>query len=87
MGCYEAARQLGLSIPEDISIVGFDDEDIAASLNPPLSTLVLPHDEMARWAVNQLLDDFEGIDADERLQKLKIECEFIGRQSIVPPKA
>jgi LacI family transcriptional regulator len=34
-----------------------------------------------------LLDDFEGLDADERLQKLKIECEFVHRESITPPKA
>ncbi|GHA33155.1 LacI family transcriptional regulator [Devosia pacifica] len=84
IGCYEAARSLGLSIPEDLSIVGFDDEDIAANMAPPLSTMVLPHDEMARWAVEQLLDGSEGIDADERVQKLKIECEFVERQSIAP---
>jgi Transcriptional regulators len=87
MGCYEAAHLLGLSIPEDLSVIGFDDEDISAGLNPPLSTMVLPHDEMARWAVGQLLDDFEGLDADERLQKLKIECQFVDRESIRPPKA
>ena len=32
IGCYEAARILGLNIPEDLSIVGFDNEDIAASI-------------------------------------------------------
>lgn len=85
IGCYEAARRLGLRIPEDLSIVGFDDEDVAANMDPPLSTLVLPHDEMARWAVGQLLDDFDGIDQDERLQRLKIECEYVARESIAPP--
>lgn len=87
VGCYDAARLLGLSIPEDISIVGFDDEDIAANLLPPLTTMVLPHNEMARWAVAQLLESFEGVDADERLQKLKIECELVVRGSIGAPKA
>ena len=86
IGCYEAARILGLQIPQDLSIVGFDNEDIAASMDPPLSTMILPHDEMARWAVGQLLDDFDDLDADERLQKLKIECEFIERNSIAAPK-
>lgn len=85
IGCYEVARSLGLSVPGDLSIVGFDDEDIAANMDPPLSTMVLPHDEMARWAVGQLLDGFDGIDADERLQKLKIECELVERGSVAAP--
>ncbi|WP_449394724.1 LacI family DNA-binding transcriptional regulator [Devosia riboflavina] len=87
IGCYEAARILGLSIPQDLSIVGFDNEDIAASMDPPLSTMILPHDEMARWAVGQLLDGFDDLDADEGMQKLKIECELVERNSIAPPKA
>ncbi|ODT82236.1 MAG: hypothetical protein ABS76_08235 [Pelagibacterium sp. SCN 64-44] len=87
MGCYEAARILGLSIPQDVSIMGFDDEDLAVNMEPPLSTMVLPHDEMARWAVAELLDSYEDIDQDERQQKLKIECEMIERNSIAPPKS
>ncbi|HWV22227.1 MAG TPA: LacI family DNA-binding transcriptional regulator [Devosia sp.] len=87
IGCYEAARILGLKIPQDLSIVGFDNEDISASMDPPLSTMVLPHDEMARWAVGQLLDGFDNLDADEGMQKLKIECELVERNSIAPPRA
>ncbi|UJW87419.1 LacI family DNA-binding transcriptional regulator [Devosia sp. SL43] len=86
IGCYEAARMLGLSVPADISIVGFDNEDLAANMDPPLSTLVLPHDEMARWAVAELLDSYEDADQDERLQKVKIECEFIERSSVAAVK-
>lgn len=87
LGCYEAARKLGLSVPDDISIIGFDNEDLAANMEPPLSTMVLPHDEMARWAVAELLDSYSEADRDERLQKHKIECEFIPRSSIAAPKA
>ncbi|KKB07071.1 hypothetical protein VE25_19690 [Devosia geojensis] len=83
LGCNEAARSLGLRVPEDLSIVGFDDEtDLAAGMDPPLTTMVLPHDEMARLAVSFLA---EGGDADERLQKVKIECELVTRSSIAPP--
>ncbi len=85
IGCYEAARSLGLQIPKDVSIMGFDDEDLSAFLDPGLSTMVLPHDEMARWAVGQLLDGYASADQDERLQKIKIECEFIERASIALP--
>lgn len=87
MGCYEAARMLNLTIPGDISIVGFDDEDLAANMEPPLSTMVLPHDEMARWAVAELLESYNDVDQDERLQKLKIECDLIERGSIAAPRS
>lgn len=86
IGCYEVARSLGLAIPQDLSIVGFDDEDIAANMAPPLTTMVLPHDEMARWAVGQLLDEYGTIDADMRLQRLKIECQLMDRGSITAPR-
>jgi LacI family transcriptional regulator len=85
MGACDAVRSRGLSVPVDISIVGFDDEDLASYLVPPLSTLVLPHDEMARWAVGTLLDHNEGISAHRRVQKIKIECPLIERGSIAPP--
>lgn len=87
MGCYDAARMLNLTIPGDISIVGFDDEDLAANMEPPLSTMVLPHDEMARWAVAELLESYNDVDQDERLQKLKIECDLIERGSIAAPRS
>ena len=87
MGAYDAVRSRGLSIPEDISIVGFDDEDLASYLNPPLSTVVLPHDEMARWAVGALLDGSEFKTAGGRAQRIKIECPFVARGSIAAPRA
>jgi LacI family transcriptional regulator len=85
IGCYEAARLMGLRVPEDLSIHGFDNEDLAANMDPPLSTVVLPHDEMARWAVAELLDSYSTADQDERLQKLKMECDLVERSSIAPP--
>lgn len=48
MGAYRAAAELGLSIPADLSVVGFDDQDlIAANLHPGLSTVAMRHYEMA----------------------------------------
>jgi LacI family transcriptional regulator len=86
IGSYEAARIAGLRVPEDLSIVGFDDEDLVSYLDPGLSTVVLPHDEMARWAVGHLLDSYGPADQEDRLQKIKIECEFVPRESIAPPR-
>ncbi|MDB5538990.1 MAG: LacI family transcriptional regulator [Devosia sp.] len=84
MGACDALRAHGLSIPDDISIVGFDDEDISAHMQPPLSTILLPHDEMARWAVGTLLDEQLPAVSPRRV---KIECPLISRASIGPVPA
>ena len=55
LGAYQALAEAGLSIPNDISIVSFDNDEIAAYLRPGLTTIALPHDEMGRQAVNRLL--------------------------------
>jgi LacI family transcriptional regulator len=63
-GAMRGARQLGLRIPEDISIVGFDNIDLAAALNPPLTTVNTPHRQMGRAAAKMLLS-MPDIDAPE----------------------
>lgn len=51
-----AGRKLKLAIPEDVAIVGFDNQEIiAAHLHPGLTTLELPHYAMGKWAVEFLL--------------------------------
>lgn len=54
-GAYQALTEAGLSVPDDVSIVSFDDDIIASYLRPGLTTIGLPHDEMGRQAVRQLL--------------------------------
>lgn len=84
LGAYEAVLSRGLKIPDDVSIVGFDDEIFAADMNPPLSTVLLPHEEMARWAVSRLLERSTFPAAHQKYQKLKMECKLVVRQSIAP---
>jgi LacI family transcriptional regulator len=51
---------LGLSIPDDVAVVGFDNQELVASdLYPGLTTMALPHYEMGQWAVNHLLELIE----------------------------
>ncbi len=81
MGAYDAIRKLGLRIPKDIAVIGFDNQEIiAAQLHPTLSSMQLPHYEMGQWAVRYLIDC-----ADEtgNLQPIQhyIECPLIERQS------
>ena len=56
MGAYDALRKLGLAIPNDVAVMGFDNHELIAKfLYPPLSTMELPHYEMGKWAVRHLM--------------------------------
>ncbi len=56
IGTLNAARGLGMRVPEDLSVVGFDNVDFAAHTNPPLTTVAVPAGPMARIAVGILRD-------------------------------
>jgi LacI family transcriptional regulator len=85
MSAYNALRDLKLSIPDDVAIIGFDNQDlIAADLSPPLTTMALPHYEMGQWAVEYLLgliEDPDQINPDQPIQHL-MPCPLIERQSV-----
>jgi LacI family transcriptional regulator len=58
LGAIEAAAELGIQVPEDLSIMGYDDQELARYTHPPLSTLVLPNYQMGRHAAELLIDAF-----------------------------
>jgi LacI family transcriptional regulator len=60
MGVYSALKEAGLSIPEDISVVGFDDSRMSAFLTPPLTTVRAPTEEVGRVATEQLIGHIRG---------------------------
>ena len=60
VGIYDALKENGLRIPEEISVVGFDDSQIAPFLTPPLTTVVAPTEEVGRSAAEQLFRLLEG---------------------------
>jgi LacI family transcriptional regulator len=55
-GCMRALQDLGLSIPDDISVIGFDNHSYAEHLSPPLTTIELPILDIAKVAVHRLID-------------------------------
>jgi LacI family transcriptional regulator len=81
MGAYDALRKKNLSIPEDVAVVGFDNQEIiAAHLYPGLTTLQLPHYEMGRWAVSYLLSIIDKPESKKNLQH-QLPCPVVVRDS------
>jgi LacI family transcriptional regulator len=80
LGCYGALSKLGLRIPDDIGVVGFDNfKDVADGLWPPLTTVQLPHYEMGKWAVAYLMADKQT--HDPHIQQL-MGCPLVERESV-----
>ncbi|WP_210529689.1 LacI family DNA-binding transcriptional regulator [Rubellimicrobium arenae] len=86
VGVYNAAVELGLTIPRDLSVIGFDNELFTADMMPPLTTMELPHADMARHAVEELHRMILRPGAVPRHPRIKIDCPLISRQSVAAPE-
>jgi LacI family transcriptional regulator len=80
VGCYDALRELGLRIPQDVAVVGYDDREIARHMHPPLSTVVLPHYAMGISAAELLIELVEH--STIRPRHLKANCPVVSRESV-----
>jgi LacI family transcriptional regulator len=85
MGCYEALKALGLRIPDDISVVGYDDRPIAHFLRPPLTTVLLPHAEIGQLAADYLIDNATASPFPS--VQTKVACPLIERASVTQLRA
>jgi LacI family transcriptional regulator len=81
---YLAARQLGLSIPNDLSIVGFADLEYSRMMEPPLTTIRQKPVEIGRQAARVVLDRLNGVSDDEKSVRISIDTELIIRESTAP---
>jgi len=61
LGAYEALAEAGLRMPDDVSVVSFDDSFLASWLRPALTSIALPHYDMGKRAVELLIDDSDKI--------------------------
>ncbi len=82
IGAIWAFREAGLSVPEDISVVGFDDVPVAVFSNPQLTTIRQPLQQMGQIAAKTLIDRIEG--KAEFQAEIVIEPELIIRASSGP---
>lgn len=81
LGAYHAAAQLGLSIPDDVSIVGFDNQSLLTPMfSPRLTTFQLPLVEMGRLAVAEVLS------RSSAPKRLAVECSLQTRDSVALAK-
>ena len=78
MGCYQAAKENKLNIPNDFSIIGFDNSVTAINLKPALSSINLPISEMTKKAVLHIFDDKK---YDENF-KIFVDCNLVERNSV-----
>jgi DNA-binding LacI/PurR family transcriptional regulator len=83
IGAMHKIRLAGLRVPEDISIVGFDDLHISQYLNPPLTTVRQPMHEMGLMAMETLIAILAGNTSE---QNIKVPGSLIVRGSTAPPK-
>jgi LacI family transcriptional regulator len=78
-GAYQAAYEAGLRIPDELSIVSFDDSDLAGWLRPGLTSIALPHYELGRRAVGLLLA------ADRGTRTVLVPMPVRERESVARP--
>lgn len=83
LGAYRAVMDQNLSIPEDVSIVGFDNIDEASLLNPPLTTVEIPGEMMGRMAFYRLLNLIEDGNLSDVLPlKWTVPTNLVQRKSV-----
>lgn len=83
IGAMGAFRDAGLRVPEDISIVGFDDIQAAAFLNPPLTTIRQPLQHMGDVAAKTLLRRIS--EPDSEPEDILVTPELVLRESTCAP--
>lgn len=80
LGCMRAMAEHGIKIPDDVSMVGFDDLPYASICNPPLTTARIPNREMGEIAVHRLMDRIQ--EPRDYTCVTHLSTSFIERQSV-----
>jgi LacI family repressor for deo operon, udp, cdd, tsx, nupC, and nupG len=84
MGAIEAAHARGVNVPDDLSVVGFDDIRFAKHVSPPLTTIAQPMRQIGESTVKMLLTILEN--PGTRPASLTLDHQLIVRASTAPPR-
>ena len=80
IGLIRALNELGLKVPEDVSVVGYDDIELSSYLDVPLTTVRVPKREMGRRATQLLIQHVEATDSG-KVEKVLLRAELVVRGS------
>lgn len=83
LGVYEAARQAGIRIPEELSVVGFDDLSFTQWAGPPMTTVRQPLERMGATAARMVIELAAGRSLDQH--RVELATTLVVRQSTAPP--
>jgi DNA-binding LacI/PurR family transcriptional regulator len=86
LGAIRELRARGLSVPEDISVVGYDDIPVASFVDPPLTTVRQPMREVGALAAKVLLDRISGDGAAPVEGRIHLATTVVERGSVAPPR-
>jgi LacI family transcriptional regulator len=79
---YAASRELGLRVPDDLSLLGYDDQPMSQLLTPPLSTFHWPLDELVADVVARVTS---AVDTNRRVRRTTVAPTLIERGSVAAP--
>ncbi|CAM5187338.1 LacI family transcriptional regulator OS=Castellaniella defragrans OX=75697 GN=HNR28_000959 PE=4 SV=1 [Castellaniella defragrans] len=82
-GAVSECKRLGIQVPQDLSITGFDDSDYDRYLDPPLTTIAVPAKEMGSIGANVL---FEALTTGGSPRSVKLDSQLVVRNSACPPR-
>jgi DNA-binding LacI/PurR family transcriptional regulator len=79
-GALQAISEMGLRVPEDIAVIGFDDLEFSGFTNPPLTTIRQPRYEMGQKSMELLIEILRG--AGKNGRKIRLDPELVIRKSV-----
>ncbi|HSC50407.1 MAG TPA: LacI family DNA-binding transcriptional regulator [Gaiellaceae bacterium] len=86
IGALQGAAEADVAVPDELSVIGFDDSFVASNASPPLTTVAQPHEEKGRLAAQLLLEQIErGPSAAARSRSEILPTELVVRSSTAPP--
>lgn len=86
IGAISTARRKGYRVPDELSVVGFDDIELASAVNPALTTMAQPIQEMAEIATERLLEKIHSSYSDWENEQIILKAKLVVRESTAARK-